>query len=124
MNKVEQARIDAMRPWGCVACATLGLPNVQHLELHHILDINSRFGDWHTIFLCRGHHQGDLWSAEQLELIPEEKRVSLRHGRKLFTLYYPTERELWERVQQKLGLPDTWPPSKVLPRGWRVHTCA
>jgi len=119
VNKVEQARVDAMASLGCVACAHLGLPNIAS-DLHHILAGGRRLGDWYTICLCPGHHRG-AWTAEQLEAIPTLKRVAISDGRKLFTRQYPTERELWEIVQQRLGLPDIWPASKILPRGWRVY---
>jgi len=112
-TKYEHARIDAMRHLGCVACAILGVPNLNQLELHHILSGGVRMGHWFTLFLCRGHHQGD-WS--QLGWIRPKKRVAISDGRKRFTAVYGTERVLWERVQKKLKLPIIWPVSKILPR--------
>lgn len=114
-TKYEQERIDAMRRLGCVACAHLGLPNVNELELHHLLEGGVRMGHWYSLFLCRGHHQGQ-WSDAQLELIPVHQRVAISDGRKAFTRWYPTERELWERVQQRMRLPIAWPVSKIMPR--------
>lgn len=99
---------------GCVACAHLGLW-VSAQELHHILYGNTRMGDLYTIPLCRGHHQGD-WSESQKEAITIENRVAISDGRKAFTRIYPTERELWEVVQKRLGLPTTWPVPKIVPR--------
>jgi hypothetical protein len=43
-------------------------------------------------------------------------RVAISDGRKLFIEIYPTERQLWERVQTRLHLPMIWPVSKILPR--------
>jgi hypothetical protein len=114
-TKYEQTRIDAMRKHGCVACAMLGVPNVNQLELHHILSGGIRMGHYFSVFLCRGHHQGD-WSREQSDWIEPEKRVAISDGRKLFTAVYGTERSLWERVQTKLKLPMVWPVSKIVPR--------
>lgn len=114
-TKYEQTRIDAMRKLGCVACAALGVPNLNYLELNHMLDGGTRMGHWYSYFLCRGHHQGD-WSQEQLEWVEPEKRVAISDGRKLFTAVYGTERGLWERVQKKLKLPMVWPVSKIVPR--------
>jgi len=102
-----------MKRLGCVACAVLGVPNLNHLELHHILDGGVRMGHWFSIFLCRGHHQGD-WS--QIDIFDAAHRVAISDGRKRFRLIYGTERELWERVQNKLKLAKVWPVSKRVPR--------
>src|SRR5689334_19556385 len=110
-TKYEKQRIDAMRRYGCVACAILGVRNSKALELHHILDGARRLGHWFTLFLCRGHHQGD-WSEQQLESIPADKRFAISDGRRLFNAVYGTERSLWEWVQDELKLPKGWPPSK------------
>ena len=101
---------------GCVCCAMLfDLPVVAQ-ECHHILSAGKRMGHYFTLPLCRGHHQGD-WSAEQIELIPLEKRVAISDGRKVFNAVYSHERKLWEVVQDRLHLPKVWPVfSKVLPR--------
>jgi len=122
MTKLEQLRIEQMMRLGCCACAFIEIPMIAH-ECHHLLDGNRRMGHWFTIPLCRGHHQGD-WSAEQIEILGQrsirERRnylVAISDGRKTFTTIYPTERQLWETVQSRLGL--TWPPSKIVPR--RAH---
>lgn len=114
-TKYEQTRIDAMRKQGCVACAVLGVPNLNELELNHMLDGGHRMGHWFTIFLCRGHHQG-AWSEGQLEWIEAKKRVAISDSRRLFATVYGTERSLWEKVQKKLKLPALWPVSKIVPR--------
>jgi hypothetical protein len=114
-NKREAARIARIRQGGCVCCALLGLPNFQYLELHHILDGGVRIGHWFTIFLCRGHHQGD-WSQRQRTLIPPAKLVSISDGRKAFIGAYDTERALWQRVQVAYNYDDSWIQSKILPR--------
>lgn len=49
--------------------------------------------------------------------IPEEARVSIASGSKLFAKQYGSERQLWQKVQLKLALPAEWPVStKILPR--------
>jgi len=122
MNKLEELRIQQMMRLGCVACAFIEIPMIAH-ECHHLLDGNRRMGHWFTIPLCSGHHRGQ-WSAEQREVlgqrsIRERKTylVAISDGRKTFTMIYPTERQLWESVQERLGL--SWPKSKILPR--RAH---
>lgn len=114
-TRYEAERIEALQKLGCVACAVLGVPNINHLELHHILDGGIRMGHWFTIFLCRGHHQGD-WSCEQLGWIAPKQRFAISDGRKRFNRVYGSERQLWERCQEKLKLSLAWPLSKVLPR--------
>jgi hypothetical protein len=115
-TKYEQERIDAMKPLGCVCCAVLGVPNLEHLELHHILDGGVRMGHWFSIFLCAGHHQG-RWTEGQLDWIEPKQRFAISDGRKRFNAVYGNERSLWERVQKKLKLPLVWPVSKRVPRG-------
>jgi len=115
-TKYEAERIEAMKRFGCVACAVLGVPNLNDLELHHILDGGVRMGHYFSIFLCAGHHQG-RWTEGQLDWIEPKQRFAISDGRKRFNAVYGTERSLWERVQKKLELPLIWPVSKRVPRG-------
>jgi hypothetical protein len=119
VNRLEELRIQQMMRLGCVACAYIEIPMTAQ-ECHHLLDGHRRLGHWFTIPLCSGHHRG-AWSEEQQEVlgqlsIRERKNflVAISDGRKAFTTIYPTERELWETVQERLGL--LWPTSKILPR--------
>lgn len=111
----EQRRIVEMLKLGCAACAFLAIPNGAFTQCHHITEGNKRLGHLYTIPLCCGHHQG-VWPPQLIELIPEDYRVSIADGKKAFTRIYPTERELWTRVQIRLGLPVVWPASKIVPR--------
>lgn len=111
----EKRRIEAMLQLGCSACAWLEIVNGYYTQCHHIVQGGKRLGHLYTIPLCCGHHQG-IWLTELIELIPEDKRVSIADGRKAFTRVYPTEREFWTRVQVRLGLPVYWPASKRVPR--------
>lgn len=113
MNRMEELRIQQMLRLGCVACAYLEIVYPE-CEVHHLLAGNRRIGDWFTIPLCPGHHRG-AWTREQELLMHEKQLVSIADGRKAFSKIYPIERELWERVQDRLCL--SWPQStKVLPR--------
>ena len=116
MNKMEQLRVDRMMRLGCVFCAQVGLVYVAH-ECHHIVEGHRRLGHWFTLPLCRGHHQGD-WTLEQKLAIHPNKLVGIFSGSKLFEPVYGTERELWEIVQQHLGL--SWPVSKVTRRSHEI----
>ena len=110
MNRMEELRVQRMMRQGCVCCAHFRLVTPS-AEAHHILSGGRRMGDWFTIPLCRSHHQGGLWSVA----VPEEYRVSINSGSKAFEAVFPTERELWELVQERLGL--SWPVStKIVPR--------
>lgn len=111
----ERRRIQEMLKLGCIACAHLKIPNGCFTQCHHIVEGNKRLGHLYTIPLCIGHHQG-IWTWDLLEVIPEDKRVAISDGRKAFTKVYPTEREMWTRVQRRMDLPVVWPNSKVLPR--------
>ena len=110
MTKMEELRIQQMMRLGCCACAYLDIVYVAQ-ECHHILYGNRRMGDWFTIPLCRGHHQLDF-TAEQREVLTPKQLVGIASGRKAFARVYPTERELWERTQERLGL--TWPTPKAV----------
>jgi RecA-dependent nuclease len=118
-TQAEQDRIDRLRPMGCSACATLGIPNVNRLELHHLVQANKRLGHWYSIFLCCQHHRGMFWE-ELLLIIPERLQISLADGRKLWNQFYPTERQLWEVAQERLHLAKDWSESRILPR--RIST--
>lgn len=114
-TKLEAQRIGRMLQLGCAACAFLGVPNLECTECHHILDGNVRCGHWFSVPLCSGHHRG-VWSAGQLEWMTAEQRVSIADGRKAFTAIYPTEWQLWDRVQFVMRLDNTQPISKIVPR--------
>lgn len=114
MTKAESNRITRMMGLGCIACAKLDIPHIAQ-ENHHILDGHRRLGDWYTLPLCRGHHQGD-WSKEQREVLGD-RCVAISDGRKLFYAIYGSEYELFVRVQLRLKLQILWPVSKIIPRG-------
>jgi Recombination enhancement, RecA-dependent nuclease len=114
-TKLESERIDKMLQLGCAACAFLGVPNLVNTECHHLLDGNVRLGHWFSIPLCAGHHRG-AWTEGQLTWIEAHQRVAISDGRKAFTRIYPTEWQLWDRVQIVLRLENDRPISKLIPR--------
>ena len=107
-TKAEKQRIERMMTLGCVCCAQFG--GWLYPECHHVVEGNKRLGHWYTLPICKGHHRG-AWTG--LEHGP---RVALSDGSKRFEATFGTERELWKKVQDKLGLPYVWPVSKILPR--------
>ena len=78
MTKAESTRITRMMRLGCIACAKLDIPHIAQ-ENHHIVEGNRRLGDWYTLPLCRGHHQGD-WTSDQREVLGE-RCVAISDGR-------------------------------------------
>jgi hypothetical protein len=113
-TKAERARFENMLRLGCVACAFLELWSPAD-EVHHLILGGRRMGHDYTIPLCRGHHRGQ-WRWEQMIAILAPKRISIASGRRRWNSAYPTERQLWERVQDRLHLSKDWPESKILPR--------
>ena len=80
---------------GCVLCAYHGKP-VPAQECHHITE-SKRLGHWYTLPLCKHCH-------ENINSLTRWRGIN------------PSERELWERVQDRFHLPKDWPESKVMPR--------
>lgn len=119
-TKAEAKRIEDMMRLGCAACASLDLFCPAD-ECHHLISGNKRLGHNYTIPLCRGHHRG-LWRWGQQDCIPAQKLVSISSGGHRWNAAYPTEKELWERVQIRLHLPLDWPQSKLLPRRLEIVT--
>lgn len=115
VKKADSARVERMLVMGCCACATLGIPNYHQVEAHHILSGHRQLGDWYTIPLCKGHHQGYFTESQRIRLRDDE-RVSIGTGRKPFNEKFGTERELWEKIQFVLDLSRDWPGSKIVPR--------
>lgn len=110
-----KARMNVISRLACLACESIAIANLRNIEVHHILIGGHRAGDWYTIPLCSGHHQGH-WTRDQIMRIEPVLRVSIADGRPLFTMRYPSERVMWEGLQDRLGLPKNWPQSKILPR--------
>jgi Recombination enhancement, RecA-dependent nuclease len=111
-TKYEQERITAMLALGCCACAQLGIWFTA--ECHHIVE-GTRLGHWYTLPVCPGHHR-KAWTSHQVEVIPPDLRVSIADGSKAFAKVYGTQRENWEKIQQRLKLPAIWPTTKRVSR--------
>jgi hypothetical protein len=104
--------MDALGRLGCIACAQLGIPNPSRTQIHHILEGNRRLGHNFSIPLCAQHHEGFAWD-ELWGIIPLQLQVSIADGRKAFSKVYGTERELWEKCQDRLHLSKEWVKTKV-----------
>jgi hypothetical protein len=112
-TKAESERVVRMKALGC--CCT---PCDEPPEVHHIIEGNRRLGHLWTLPICAGHHKGD-WTDRQRAHYAERGLLLPPHvhgGSKTFARHYGSEKELYMRVQAWLGLPLTWPASKILPR--------
>ena len=117
LTPAEREHLEAVRRLGCICCAQFNVPWLDPVEVHHLVGASRRYGHWATIGLCPSHHRGTPFTLYQELYIPEEARVSIASGSKLFTKHYGSERELWQKAQLKLALPAEWPEStKILPR--------
>ena len=88
----EQARKDALREFGCVACYLAGKPEGERFEsmgeLHHMLSGNKKIGEAATVVLCYGHHRGPYgW----------------HHNRRAFRMAYGSDMELIETANKLIG---------------------
>ena len=114
-TKAEQAWIERVKAYGCICCIEAGYRGGhERIEYHHIVE-GRRLGHFYGLPLCVGHHQG-RWSARQLRLLPEARRVAISDSRPAFVAAFDTERGLWEILRDHIGLPVEWPESKILPR--------
>lgn len=114
-TKDERERMDLIVRMPCPCCAIAGYPFAEKIDCHHLLSGNKRMGHWWTLNLCEGHHAGKF-SVRQRQLMRPKYLVAISDGRKLFCAVFPSERQLWERLQKTLGLEANWPASKILPR--------
>lgn len=104
-TKRERERFEQLKSMGCVVC-WLSFGVRVWCEIHHIVRGNKRLGHWYTIPLCSAHHR-----------IPGEGLMtSIANGRKAFARVHGSELDLWVKTQHILGLDDSVPASKVLPR--------
>ena len=91
MNKKEKEHLSKVQSLGCLICEN---PETQ---IHHIrnrgkglgnVGIGNRSSHFETIPLCYNHHQGQF---------------SIHNNKKAFEKKYGTEREMLEKVREKLN---------------------
>jgi hypothetical protein len=96
-TKMELQYMELVRALPCACCG------FTPVILHHIKEGGNRLGHRFVLPLCTLHHVGN--------------EMSVHRTHRTFVATFGTERELWNEVQCKLGLPTTgWPESKILPR--------
>jgi len=91
-TKDEQARKDALREFGCVACDADGKDESERYagicEIHHMLSGNTKIGEWATVPLCWEHHNG---------------RRGWHRDRRNFRAKYGSDMELIETANRLIG---------------------
>lgn len=112
-TKEEAQRIKLIMSMSCAVCALHGDVSKRALECHHIVRGGRRLGHWYTLQLCKGHHQGQ-WDRKN----PQPAQVAISDGRQAFRRAHGGLDDLgiWQRLQVILGMDDSLPPSKILPR--------
>jgi hypothetical protein len=112
-TKAEQTRINLIMSMSCCVCALHGDVSKRALECHHIVRGGKRLGHWYTLQICRGHHRG-IWD----ERSPQPAQISIADGSKAFRAAHGglDDLQIWQRQQFVLGLDDSLPATKILPR--------
>jgi hypothetical protein len=103
-NKAEQARFDAIKHGGCMACAQRGIDMVGQglVEVHHLLSGGRRIGHMATVGLCIWHHRACLlWGHTHADM-RTEYGPSLAEGSKPFRAEFGTDTELLTMQNQLL----------------------
>lgn len=103
----EFAHMDRVRELGCMACAIKGDFAKKKIDVHHLKRGGKRVGHMYVIPLCNAHHQGNRGSTEP----------AVHKGMKAFRAAFGYDDwGLWQKLQVMLGLDDSLPPSKIVPR--------
>lgn len=110
-NKAERTRIKLIMGMCCAVCALHGDVKLRPVELHHIVRGNKRLGHWYTVQLCTGHHRGVNWSDQPAQVAISDGVKAFRHAHGGLE-----DIDIWQRLQVVLGMDDSLPPSKIVPR--------
>jgi len=93
-TKAEKERADRAMRLGCIHCWLNFGAKIRAQELHHILRGSKRMGHWWSLPLCKAchvaAHNSTFKRAEQIDR--------------------------WIKTQHILGLDDSLPKSKIVPR--------
>lgn len=106
----ELARNDLIRQMHCMCCALKGDLSKKKVDIHHLKSGNKRMGHLYTIPLCPAHHRGQRGAKDAQE-------PYVHGGMKAFRAHWGyDDRQLWQKLQVMLGMDDSLPVSKILPR--------
>lgn len=115
-TKAEQIRITIMVSQGCVLTwAKFG--RKEKAECHHIIMPGKRLGHWYTIPLSPWYHRKICERGKTEAQMRAEYGASLADGKRAFVAsHHYTELELWQKLQVAMGLDDSLPATKIVPR--------
>src|SRR5271168_672128 len=101
----KDARFDALRRLGCIACSINGF-SAGNPEIHHLVDKGYRKhsgGDQATIPLCQYHHRGIPWIDFPVSYMRERFGPSMALEAKAFAVEFGSQRELLAKVNEMLS---------------------
>lgn len=115
-TKEEAQRNKIIKANGCML-TWLKFGEKKYAEIHHITMPGKRFGHAYTIPLSPWYHRGTCDPGKTKDEMRAKYGASLADGTRAFIAsHHYTELELWQKLQVVLGLDDSLPPSKIVPR--------
>jgi hypothetical protein len=108
----EQARLDAIHAMPCLCCEIEGVSQPSRTEANHLVDRGSRKlsgGHMATIPLCGYHHRGIPLPGLSADDMLFDYGPSLALHKRTFVVTYGSERELLEKVNERLSDPALTP---------------
>lgn len=115
-TKEEAQRMKIIKQMGCMLTwAKFG--EKKYAEIHHIVMPGKRLGHWYTIPLSPWYHRGIPDAGKTKDEMRAQFGASLADGKRAFVAsHHYTELELWQKLQVVMGLDDSLPKSKRVPR--------
>jgi hypothetical protein len=124
-SKEEAQRNKIIKANGCML-TWLKFGKKKYAEIHHITMPGKRLGHAYTIPLSPWYHRGTCDPGKTKDEMRAKYGASLADGTRVFVAsHHYTELELWQKLQVAMGLDDSLPATKVLPRrigGNRANT--
>lgn len=102
-TKAEQARMDAMKELGCIACRLNGEPYKVEAEIHHYLSGGKRIGHMASVPLCPWHHRAEPWQFMTASECLEAYGPSFHRHTRAFRIRYGRDDELIETTNAHLA---------------------
>lgn len=115
-TKEEAQRNKILKANGCML-TWLKFGEKKYAEIHHITMPGKRLGHAYTIPLSPWYHRGTCDPGKTKDEMRAKYGASLADGTRAFIAsHHYTELELWQKLQVVMGLDDSLPKTKILPR--------
>lgn len=101
-TKAASEHMGRVKEMGCIAC-WLEHHRYAPAQYHHIVEGGKRLGDFYGLPLCPWHHEGEKMGNTAISRMRHEFGPSLKLHKRDFVERYGTERELLQRVMERLG---------------------